>query len=163
MERLCFELWRFLEHKLNDYDGRLWNWAGDGGLLAFTFDGHVDRAVMCAVDIQSSLPLFNISPTTPITERVELRLGVDTGTVTFLSDTGRIISDVINYAAHLEKNATQAGYVSLSQRVCFQCSPRILSIFEDAGDFEGRPYRTTVQRLDALFDCVPGCAEVAVG
>ncbi|MFW5684597.1 MAG: adenylate/guanylate cyclase domain-containing protein [Spirochaetota bacterium] len=163
MEKLYFALWRFLEHKLDDYDGRIWNWAGDGGLLAFTFDGAVDRAVMCAIDIQSSIPLFNIAPDTPINDRVELRLGVDTGEITFYSETGRIVSDVINYAAHLEKAATLPGHVSLSERAKAACDDRILTIFEDAGEFEGFPYCTTSDRLDALFSDPDGCADPAPG
>lgn len=158
MEKLYFELWRFLERKLDDYDGRMWSWAGDGGLLAFTFRDHVERAVMCAIDIQSSLPLFNVAPSTPIDQRIELRLAVDCGLVTFLNDTGRIVSDVINYAAHLEKKATYPGHVAISERVCRECDERVLAVFEEAGAFEGLPYRTTPRRLDGLFDCPDGCA-----
>jgi len=161
MEKLYFELWRFIEQKLDAYDGRMWSWAGDGGLLAFTFAGHVDRAAMCAIDIQSSLPLFNISPTTPIHERVSLRFGIDTGRITFASETGRIVSDVINYAAHLEKGATKPGCISLSERVCDACDNRLLGIFEDGGDFEGIRYRTTPLRLDALFGDPEGCRDEA--
>lgn len=159
MEKLYFELWKFLERKLAEYDGRTWSWAGDGGLLAFTFAGHVDRAVMCAIDIQSSLPLLNILPDNPISQRVELRLGIDTGEVTFYSDTGRIISDVINYAAHLEKAATTPGRVSISHRVAESCGQRILTIFEHAGQFEGFPYKTTEHRLDGLFADTDGCLD----
>ncbi|MFW6312548.1 MAG: adenylate/guanylate cyclase domain-containing protein [Spirochaetota bacterium] len=159
MEKLYFELWRFIEHKLDDYDGRMWNWAGDGGLLAFTFSGHVNHATMCAIDIQSSLPLFNISPTTPVDERISLRLGIDTGRITFWSETGRIVSDVINCAAHLEKFATLPGCISLSERVCDACDDRLLGIFEDGGDFEGFRYRTTPRRLDALFGDPDRCTD----
>lgn len=160
MEKLYFELWKFLERKLDDYDGRMWSWAGDGGLLAFTFSEHVNRAAMCAIDIQSSLPLFNIVPSNPIDQRVELRLGIDTGPITFYSDTGRIVSDVINYAAHLEKAATQPGHVSLSERVVDACDGRILTIFEDAGEFEGFTCMTTENRLDSLFTDPDGCLDV---
>lgn len=158
MEKLYFELWRFLERKLDDYDGRMWSWAGDGGLLAFTFPDYVERAVMCAIDIQSSLPLLNVAPSTPIDQRIELRLAVDCGLITFLSDTGRIVSDVINYAAHLEKAAARPGHVAISERVCCACDERVLAVFEEAGEFEGYPYRTTPRRLDGLFDCPDGCA-----
>ena len=45
MEKLYFLLRRFLDRKLAEYDGRVWNWAGDGGILAFAFDDNVNRAV----------------------------------------------------------------------------------------------------------------------
>jgi class 3 adenylate cyclase len=159
MEKLYFELWRFLDRKLADYDGRMWSWAGDGGILAFTFADHVNRAVKCAIDIQTSLPLFNISPENPVNQRVALRVGVDTGPIRFYSDTGRIVSDVINYAAHLEKAGTEPGCISLSERVIERTDPKILTIFGDAGQFEGFPYRTTLRRLDLLFAESEGCDE----
>ncbi len=159
MEKLYYELWRFLERKLADYDGRMWSWAGDGGILAFTFADHTNRAVKCAIDIQTSLPLFNISPENPVNQRVALRMGMDTGQVRFYSDTGRIVSDVINYAAHLEKAGTEPGCISLSERVIERTDPKILTIFDDAGEFEGFPYRTTLRRLDLLFADAEGCEE----
>ena len=159
MEKLYFLLRRFLDRKLADYDGRVWNWAGDGGILAFAFADNVNRAVKCAIDIQTSLPLFNISPENPVNRRVALRTAVDTGRVRFYSDTGRIVSDIINYAAHLEKAATEPGRISISERVINGTDPKILSIFGDEGHFEGFPYRTTTRRLDLLFADAEGCEE----
>ncbi len=159
MEKLYFLLRRFLDRKLADYDGRVWNWAGDGGILAFAFADNVNRAVKCAIDIQTSLPLFNISPENPVNRRVALRTAVDTGRVRFYSDTGRIVSDIINYAAHLEKAATEPGRISISERVINGTDPKILSIFGDKGHFEGFPYRTTTRRLDLLFADAEGCEE----
>ena len=157
MEQFYFELWRFLGNKIADYDGRMWTWAGDGGLLAFTFKDHVNRCVKCAIDIQISLPLFNISPENPLSDPVALRLAADTGVLRFYSETGRIVSEVINYATHLEKAGTQPGCVSLSKRVVDDVDPKILTIFEDAGLFEGSSYRTTGRRLDMLFGAPDGC------
>lgn len=159
MEKLYYLLRRFLDRKLADYDGRVWNWAGDGGILAFAFADNVNRAVKCAIDIQTSLPLFNISPENPVGRRVAVRTAVDAGPVRFYSDTGRIVSDVINYAAHLEKAATEPGTISISERVKAGTDPKILSIFNGAGEFEGFPYCRTARRLDLLFAEAEGCEE----
>jgi len=162
IEKLYFEFRRFLERKLDDYEGRLWNWAGDGGLLAFTFEGHVERAVMCAVDIQTSIPLFNVAPTNPLNGPVSLRLAIDSGEITFYNDTGRIVSDVINYATHLEKAGTEPGRVSLSVRTAEICDARLLSVFTSSGVFEGFPYRQTSHRLDSLFGDPEGCPDLSL-
>jgi len=159
MEKLYFQLRRFLDRKLADYDGRVWNWAGDGGILAFAFGDNINRAVKCAIDIQTSLPLFNISPENPVDRRVSVRTALDAGKVKFYSDTGRIVSDIINYAAHLEKAATEPGRISISERVMAGADPKILSIFTESGDFEGFPYATTGRRLDLLFAEAEGCEE----
>ena len=115
---------------------------------------------MCAVDIQTSIPLFNVAPSNPVNEGVSLRLGIDTGEITFYSDTGRIVSDVINYAAHLEKAGTEPGCVSLSGRAADVCDQKLLSVFSSSGVFEGFPYRQTSQRLDTLFGDPDGCLDV---
>ncbi len=65
MEKLYFKFASFLEHLMEHYDGRIWNWAGDGGLVAMTFKGHETRAVLCALDIQRSLMVFQFSPEYP--------------------------------------------------------------------------------------------------
>ena len=158
MEKLYFQIRRFLDRKLADYDGRVWNWAGDGGILAFAFADNVNRAVKCAIDIQTSLPLFNISPENPVERLVAVRTAVDAGPVKFHSDTGRIVSDVINYAAHLEKAATEPGCISISERVAVGANPKIMSIFEASGEVEGFPYFTT-NRLDLLFAASEGCED----
>ncbi len=159
MEKLYYELWQFLNRKLSDYDGRLWNWAGDGGILAFTFADHVNRAVKCAIDIQISVPLFNISPENPLSEPLVLRTAIDTGKIRFYRETGKIVSEVINYAAHLEKEATEPGTISLSERGRRLVDPKILSIFRNGGEFEGISYVATTQRLDGLFMAPEGCEE----
>ncbi|MFP4383003.1 MAG: adenylate/guanylate cyclase domain-containing protein [Spirochaetia bacterium] len=166
MEKMYFGLWNFLERKLNEYEGRMWNWAGDGGILAFALKGHQERAVKCAVDIQRSLALFNISSENPIPEFISLRIGIDTGMIKFFLETGKIVSDVINYAAHLEKKAATPGNVAVSERVASELDPKIVSIFKNCGDFEGTDYFATTERLDTLFvnpenGCVSPISEVA--
>jgi class 3 adenylate cyclase len=149
-EELSYALLRFLQHKLDDYDGRIWSWAGDGGILAFAFEGAAERAVMCGVDIQRSLPLFCLAPDLPIDRSIALRVGLDAGPVKFSTETGRIVSDVMNYAAHVEKGATEPGCVTISKRVADLCDEKLLRLFSDNGDFEGTPCFTTLP-LDSLF------------
>jgi class 3 adenylate cyclase len=152
MEKVYYSLWAFLNRRLSDYNGRIWSWAGDGGILAFALDGNEMRALKCALEIQTTLPLFNRSEENPIAEPIELRVGLDCGKVKFFSDTGKIISDTINYAAHLEKGASAPGKIAISRRLADEiCCPQLLSIFESAGTFEDSPYLLTRKRLDQLF------------
>ena len=66
---------------------------------------------------------------------------------------------MINYVAHMEKAATEPGNISISDQVVRATDPKILSIFGDAGTFEGFPYSTTLRRLDLLFAEAEGCDE----
>lgn len=143
MERVYYRLWDFLKHRLDVHDGRMWNWAGDGGLLAFRGDDRERAAVSCCLEILYSLPVFNLQPDKPIRDDVCLRIAIDTGTVKYFEDTGRIVSEVINYAAHLEKKATRPGTLSVSD-VAFARLPKAMqSVFTGKREFEGRVARST--------------------
>ncbi|WP_319476407.1 adenylate/guanylate cyclase domain-containing protein [Marispirochaeta aestuarii] len=150
MEKIYFHLRRFLENRIYRYDGRIWNFAGDGGIVAFTFRGHQDRGVLCALEIQRSLPIFHLQMESPLKESIALRIGLDTGKLKFSNQTGNIVSEVINYASHLEKQNTSAGGVSISGNLHGEISSRIASVFECTGDFEGRSAYCMPNRLDLL-------------
>ncbi len=145
MEKLYFKFTTFLDHLLGHYDGRIWNWAGDGGLIAMTFKGHEIRAVLCALDIQRSLRVFQLSPEYPLSEDFALRIGLDSGKVKFNMETGKIVSDVINYAAHLEKYWTKPGCIAISDTVFNALTPKLRSAFPHKDIFEGRPCYTTLE------------------
>jgi len=137
MEKVYYHLRTFLERKVYEYEGRIWNFAGDGGLIAFTFRGHEERAVLCAMDIQSSMNVFNLKPELPISDKIVLRAGLDCGKFRFSLDTGHIVADTINYAAHLEKLGTEPGEISISSRIRKDLNKRICAHFPDKTEFEG--------------------------
>lgn len=155
METFYYQLWRFLKDKLKKHNGRLWSWAGDGGICAFTFKDHVCRAVLFALEVQSSIPLFNLRQDKPVPENIELRIALDTGKLKFYSETGKIVSDTVNYAAHLEKKGTDPGTVTISNRVYKDLTCDIASVFVPRETFEDRECRITYRRLDDLFIDLP--------
>jgi class 3 adenylate cyclase len=151
MERLYLSLRKFLEKQIARYDGRIWNFAGDGGIAAFAFRMHPDRAVLCALEIQRTVPLFNLQSVIPAEEHFSLRIALDTGSIKFLSDTGSIVSETINYASHLEKQFTSPGSVTISGTLQNELNPRIAAVFECAGEFEGQTAYCTSNRLDTFY------------
>jgi class 3 adenylate cyclase len=150
-EKLHYSLWSFLKEKLAAVDGRIWSWAGDGGILAFALKDHQARAVRFAVELQSTMPVFNLSASASAAADVSLRLGADSGRVKFCIETGTIISDVINYAAHLEKSSTLPGTISISRSVYEALPPRAASLFRFGGIFEKKDFFRTMRRLDGLL------------
>lgn len=150
MEKVYYHLWGFLREKLAVVDGRIWSWAGDGGLIAFAMKNHARRAARFAVEVQSTMPLFNLTVEGSPTD-IALRIGCAAGKVKFKSDTGKIVSDVINYAAHLEKKGTRPGCVSISRSVYHALPSRLGSLFHYGGMFEEQDYYTTLRRLDGLL------------
>lgn len=138
MQKLYYRFQEFLRGRLATYNGRIWSWAGDGGIVAFTFKNHATRAIQWALETQATLPVFNTYEEYPIDEPILLRIALDSGTITFQADPGRIVSETVNYAAHLEKQATEPGSISLSEDTLRSASPRVASFFRESGDFEGR-------------------------
>jgi class 3 adenylate cyclase len=156
MEKLYATLWRFLREKLSAVDGRIWSWAGDGGILAFALKDHRTRAVRFAIELQSTVPVFNLSASGSPTADIALRVGIDSGRVKFSIETGSIVSDVINYAAHLEKSAALPGTVAISRSIFDTLPQRLASVFRFGGIFEDKDYFRTIRRLDSLL-----CEEAA--
>ncbi len=99
-------------------------------------------------------PIFNLTASAAASTDVALRLGIDSGMVKFSIDTGKIVSDVINYAAHLEKKSTRAGAISISRTVYDALPERMASLFHFQGMFEEKDVFSTRRPLDTLL-----CAE----
>jgi class 3 adenylate cyclase len=137
-EQLYLKFQNLLRRVLSVYNGRIWHWAGDGCLIAFTFKKHPVRSVLFAIELQNLLSVFNIDPDRPIRERIELRIGMDTGRIKFSNETGTIVSETINYAAHLEKSFTLPGSISISEKIWNSLPPDLKYLFINSGEFEGR-------------------------
>ncbi len=148
MKKVYTNLWKFLKQHLSTYNGRIWNWAGDGGILAFAFKKQIDRAVMFAFEVQRTLAMFNLDPLNPIEDDLELRIGINTGKLVFHNDTGKIVSEVINLAAHLEKQRAEPGYISLTKDVYAEISSSYQKQFCEIETFEGTLCYKTINRLD---------------
>jgi class 3 adenylate cyclase len=151
MEKVYYELWEYLKNKLSLYDGRIWSWAGDGGILAFRQSNETTESVRCCLEIILSLPVFNLLPNRPIKDDIVLRIGMDCGKIKFFKDTGRIVSDVINYAAHLEKKGTKPNGLSISDVLFKSLTPAMKSIFKTKIEFEGRTAHTFVYNCQSAF------------
>ncbi len=138
MESVYYQLWEFLNNKLYKFRGRIWSWAGDGGIIAFREEEGIANAVCCCLEIMTSMSVFNVLPQKPIPDSISLRIGMDFGNVKFYSDTGRIVSDVINYAAHLEKLGTPVNGISVSDVIYDQLTPQLKKVFKGKKKFEQR-------------------------
>jgi class 3 adenylate cyclase len=150
MEKFYSFFWSTLGERLGAYEGRIWSWAGDGGILAFAFKNHRERATRFAFEMQRIMPLINAHTRNPIDENVAIRIGMHSGKVAFMADTGKMISDVINLAAHLEKKGTQPGYVSITESIWKTLPVKLQDLFDPVGDFEGQLQLSSPSRLDVI-------------
>ncbi len=150
MEKVYYALWEYVQNKLRLYNGRVWTWAGDGGIVAFRYQDGPGNAVACCMEVLFSLAVFNVLPSNPIEDHLCLRFGLDTGPVKFFNDTGRIVSDVINFAAHLEKMGTRPNGLSVTDVLYQSLTGGMQGMFTTKAEFEGR----TVHSL--VYECGNG-------
>jgi class 3 adenylate cyclase len=137
IEEVYFHLREYIRKKCEFYDGRIWFWAGDGCIVAFRDDEGLIPAVSCCLEILFSLPIFNTSPLKRIPDEISLRIGMDWGTIKYYEDTGSIVSDVINSASRIEKNATCPDGLSVSDNLFQKLPQTIQQLFLNTSTFDG--------------------------
>lgn len=155
MRKLYASLWAFLRERLVAYNGRIWSWAGDGGLIAFSMKKHLLNSLKFAMEIQTLMLLFNHDPSYPIKEPIQLRIGMDTGKVPFSFNTGQIISEVINCAAHIEKGVCLPGHIAVSARVYDAMGAGFGEFFVSSGEFEGDEIYLSIPMTHSLKESEP--------
>lgn len=134
------------------YDGKIWNWAGDGGIAAFYLDKVEESAVLSAIKIFLELFLFNLDSTrNKFLEPIKLRIGVHSGNSIYKENKGLIFSDAINFVSHLEKNFTDVNHISISKDIYDKINPRIQGIFSSKGNFENKECFTASFNLITKF------------
>jgi hypothetical protein len=151
IEREYHNLLEFITRKLHEHDGRTWHWAGDGGILAFRDEEGPSAAVTCCLEILFSLSIYNCMPRKAVEEHISLRIGMDAGRIKFMNNTGRIISDVINFASHLEKEKTEPNGLSISREIHERLSVPLQSLFKKKLEFEGRTVHSLVFNCEKAF------------
>lgn len=137
IEEVYGALLRMIEHVVRKYHGRIWSWAGDGGLVAFYLGDKSQSAVRCAIEIHLRLMQFNLDPAmNKFGEPIHLRIAAHEGETVYKENKGAILSDAINYVAHLEKSATERGGVSISENTYRNLPRRLQGVFTAKGEFE---------------------------
>lgn len=136
-------------------NGRIWSWAGDGGLLAFhegTRTQKVADAVATGRSILESLPEFNQKhPFETFDTTVRLRVAIHCGTAKYRQATGRIHSREVNYVSHLEHARTHPDSISISADVYRELPSAERSAFTPAGLFEDAVIYTSDLERGAYF------------
>lgn len=135
------KFYQLLSGIVKKYKGKIWNWAGDGGIVAFYLDDKLQDAVFCAMEIQLRMNLFNMDRNdNRFEEFIRLRIAAHEGLTIYKENKGMILSDAINYVAHLEKGGTDPGTVSISRNIYNNIPERMQKQFTHKGIFEEIDY-----------------------
>ena len=126
------------------YNGSLWSWQGDGGLLAFWGKSFILNGLFFCFEILGLLPVFNLKDSR-ISNDIKLRFGVDRGVALYKKDKGSIISKTINFASHLEKKYTDSNSITISENVYSVLNEKQKSYFEKRNCFDGKDFYCLIQ------------------
>lgn len=138
IEKIYLFFFEFIKNRIDLYDGKIWSWAGDGGIAAFRTECGINKAISALMDIVLTLPIVNSYEEKPTDLDLSIRIAANMGKIKFSEDTGKIVSDVINYATHLEKKATETNSICITEEIFDALNKNLSRFFEPAGSFEGK-------------------------
>jgi len=137
------------------YDGSLWSWQGDGGLLAFWGKSHIMNGLFFCFEILGLLPVFNLKDSR-IRSDIKLRFGIDSGAAVYKNDKGSIISKSINFASHLEKKCTDSNSITISKNVYSELNEKQKGYFGKSDILNGKDFYSLIgEKLNGVEDKLP--------
>lgn len=93
--------------------GRIWNWEGDGGLLVFHLNDFINLSVLTAVDIITSMPVFNNTQNL-LNDEIQIRIAINVGPARYSHDQATINSPAIVKVREIEKHFTDIMSITIS-------------------------------------------------
>lgn len=156
-ERIFDAFGDLVEKHVRINKGRLWSWAGDGGLAAFyegkNISAKVKDAIQASFSILSSLENFNKKYAFPTNDKIKVRIAVHSGYARYRKSVARIHSKDINFVCHLEHRCTHPNSISISEEVRKEIvGTSYVAKFVPAGDFEDHRIHTTDKEKGGSFN-----------
>lgn len=103
IEQTLVNFKNYTSKKIEKFNGRIWQWYGDGGLVCFLNESGVSSAIRSCIDILYCLPIFNLTLNQLRWEnRISLRLSIHFGTAVYNEDVNFIDNEDIEFTRTLE-------------------------------------------------------------
>jgi len=97
-------------------NGRLWSWEGDGGVLAFAFEEHNQRAVLAGIELLSEVFLYNLA-SCPIRDGVHVRLTIHGGPCEYEENGAELKADTIKTLWEIDSRHGRPDTLVMSHNV----------------------------------------------
>ncbi len=121
----------FIWEKTEKFNGRIWRWEGDGGLLAFLDEKGVSDAIRTGIEILYSLPIFNFTKNFLRWEsQISIRIGIHFGRATFLENVSLIESEDINIVKQLEHSLGLSNSILITETAMILADNELRRFFE---------------------------------
>lgn len=110
-------------------NGRIWNWEGDGGLIAFYFANKSLLATLSGMEILNELFIYNTLHCR-LGEPIKVRVAVNTGLCMYTEDLEELMkNDVIKETVTIESKYTKPGTMTISPTVSSKLDASLLASF----------------------------------
>ncbi|MBN1495613.1 MAG: hypothetical protein JXA07_02520 [Spirochaetes bacterium] len=110
-------------------NGRIWNWEGDGGLIAFYFSNKSLLATLSGMEILNELFVYNALHCR-LGEPIRVRVAANTGLCTYTEDTDELLkNDIIKETVMIESKYTKPDTMTISTTVSSKLDASLLASF----------------------------------
>ncbi len=121
---------QMFETGVNRFNGRIWNWEGDGGLAAFFFSNTNLAATLTGLQFINDLFIYNTMEC-KLDRPVELRLAVHTGRCEYRENEEALLNnDIIRKTMAIEADCTKPNSLTVSNVVYITLGKELGSIFQ---------------------------------
>jgi hypothetical protein len=109
-------------------DGRLWHWEGDGGIAAFHYENKNIQAVLSGMEMLLELFMYNLFHC-PFSRSLQVRLAVHTGPCSFHQNYQRIRSDTLRRLEVIEAQFAENDSLLITPGVYSDMGNKLDSFF----------------------------------
>jgi len=145
VENTYSRLRSYIYKHIENHNGRIWYWHGDGGLAVFHDYSGIGNSMLAMITILSHLPVFNLceNELNPDTD-IRLRIGINYGSAVYSSDTSKITSTDLALAEEVEKHDASPNSIAVTNVVYQYLSQEIrryLTLKKERGDIKIYQYQ----------------------
>jgi class 3 adenylate cyclase len=120
------DLRKIVQAAIDKRNGRIWNWEGDGGMVAFYFSNKNLLAAMSGMEIINEVFIYN-HLRCRLEEALEVRIAIHSGLTTYTRDQEELMkTDVIKETIQIEAKHTKPNSVTMSNTVSSQFDSALL-------------------------------------
>lgn len=121
----------FINNITDEFDGRIWQWYGDGGLIAFLNEFGVSNAIRVGLKILYLLPVFNFTSNQLRWENnISIRMSIHFGYAEYKSEVNLIDSEDIHLTRTLEHQFGLPNAIILSETAYNLCDNELKKFFD---------------------------------
>lgn len=126
----------FIWGKIEKYNGRIWKWEGDGGLIAFLEESGVSGAIRSGLEILYSLPIFNLTKNFLRAEnQISIRFAIHYGRAEFLENVSLIESEDIEITKKIEHHYGIPNCIVITDTALNLAENEVRRFFENYTNF----------------------------